>query len=138
MKIRSGTYSFKRCLSFFLLPLYLMMTVGVGVHVCSCCGSVKLVPLWKPVSVEGISGNNGNDGAASCCSTEVYVLDEEFCLKTGHDSSIDVPDIVAFAVQNCSIGIFRDRLLPAPCFRDGFHEALPPGRILPFISRFRL
>lgn len=116
----------------------MLLTVGVGVHVCRCCGTVSLVPLWKPELMQTSPSGCKGDNPEPCCSTEVYVMDNEFCYRSGQDSVPDIPDVAAFDLPFCSACIFDGSMSQDPFPVDMYQAALPPGNILPFISQFRL
>ncbi len=133
-KVMSRTMKY---LTIPVLSLYILLTAGIGTHVCRCCGSVGLVLPWF-IAMIGDDDSCGGQECASCCSTEVYTIEDDFCPRTD-DSLADGLQPVADAV---SLPCFPDlavaeSVLPGTAAFSGF-PAIPPRLILSKISQYRL
>lgn len=132
--------SFVRIMFPAVLAVYTLLTVGVGVHVCKCCGTVDLTFSWKLALIwDSISGC-ATEEDEPCCDTQIYAIDETFCHRTD-DSPGSAPELMDGPLL---------AYVPAleyggsPCggrFPYGspvVRVAYPPGNILTDISQFRL
>lgn len=116
-----------RCITAAALSVYLLLTVGVEVRVCGCCGSMDLSILWKMM-----------DACGTCCQTDVYVMDAAFCPMTEDFSEADFHLFLADSFIPVPAGWTDDSGLYITSGVFLLSETAPPGVIYLRIEQLRL
>lgn len=131
--------SFVRIMLPAVLAVYILLTVGVGVHVCRCCGTVDVTFAWKLALIWDWS-SGCSDGEEPCCDMQVYAIEDSFCHRT--DDSLLSPlmfmDGLFLAYIPASGYVADPGSGICPDISACLREASPPENILTTISQFRL
>lgn len=131
-------------LTVILLGVYMVGTMGFGIHECSTDQTIKVLLLAgeKPCShthhhSDVCECGHEHTHDASCCNTKVFVVDDP--TSASHNTvSIQAPvvDFEALLCVNplsltaCADGINQLCLLPLPPYLSGGAGAAPQGAIM--------
>lgn len=145
--------------------IYLLMTMGVGLHKCDCCGSEEIVSSLQILAHSDAghdcpehhhggfacpcgkcddsglphSGADDPNAGHSCCSTEFFVVEESFCPRT--DTQTDLSLVPVPCVAEILSPLYGGFSAPLSCQMTKMADPplfREPGVFLAAISLWRI